>query len=889
MTLRLSTDQRFNSKQDGAARKKRRAQLQCANLEERLLLFNMSSAFTQSFSMGSNPSNALAGMGSFAPTAFEQMTTQLKQQSLAVQGSVASSQTVAAQPVRLASTLNASLASSASTPPRQAKATAAPATLSTGDFNNDGRIDLVDVNMLRRSFGLRGANARGMDMNGDGRLDLRDFALLRTRLAEASRPLGITIAAPSGARSATPRVTMTFDQRVTGFDLQDVRLTRDGVNILTGAESLTSADGKTFVLSGLSQESTRGGRFEFRVLSGASNIVGERYSRLPADASVTWTVQQGATTVSLRGVPTQPTSDNPDSVQIVFDQAVSGLTLANISLTHENGANLLTGQQTLTTTNGREWTLGNLRGLTEKAGVYRLNVNTPGVANDGTAVNLSAQARFAILAEIRSSDSFMRMIINAGHQFMQPERFVTMDHNDGVSLLTLGTRLNYAVDPNAFRSLLGASAPAGGAVTAQQAKDAYAELINRYENAHPEATTGSYIGARSIKGNQKASDLGTFPIDVLSIDPFKNLSVLDPIATSINNDGFLDVQDPDTLEAMFQNFYKEAVGLGSRPKQEIIHFDEVGYVYGDWPKLVELFSRLKTALHNEGVLVSINLGGWAWTKAFNIVSPTVIQDLTKMADSVMIESIWSNEPKAPGGTFRNVENTQLIINNLRAAMDAGLNINLLPTQHTANQNILGITSVTEVEVNGETKLLATLNRDHHIFPSGGRVQDQFHFSELTGQYANLNGVRWTAEEVPGKGNQVYLKSTWNTLAEVKAAHGITGQIALSGGKLHDLQANTRMNAALALLARNPGDKILVHYSPGYTMPGDADPNHPDNWWYWPAQLGKPTAEYVVDSTGPQGQILTMHRDFANGTLIVHPTDGWVEVKLNKATNVLAIS
>ena len=885
MQLGRPCDNGFDGDCGAKARKRRRAELQCAGLEERLLLFNVSSALIQGFSQTSGfPST---------PTLFDQITGQSRTQSLVVQGPVTPSGSAAtSSPSQLSTALNSAVnAPSSFTAVNSAPAVVKPATAGavSADFNGDGRIDLKDFDMLRRGLGLRGLNARPMDLNGDGRLDLRDFSVFRARFADASRPLGVAISPPSAARAASPSITIRFDQKVSGLTIGDLRLTRNGANILSGAETLSTTDNKTFVFGGLSQQAAQAGRFDFRVAGPTSNIVSESYSRMQADASATWTNQQSATSVSIQGIPAEPTSQNPNSLRIVFDQVVTGLKLGNVSLTRENGANLLTSAQTLTSTDGRVWTLNNIGALTDKFGVYRVSVNTQGVSDgSGAAVNLTAQARFVSLAEIRSSDQFMRMIMNGSHHFMQPERFTNLDHEDGDSLLTLGTRIQYVADPKVFQSLLGGSAPLGGAVTAAQAKQAYDLLFQHYEADHPEAVTGSYIGARSLKGDQKASDLGQFPIDALSLSKFQNLSVNPVIATSPNNDGTVNINDPATFEALYQNFYREAIGLGSRPKQEIIHFDEVGYVYGEWPKLVELFSRLKTALHQEGVLVSINVGGWPWTKPFNIVGANIQQDLAKMADSVNIESIWSRDASAPGGSFRTVENTQLIINNLRTVMDAGLNISLLPTQHLSNQNVINIANVTEVVVDGEAKLLATLSRDHHIFPSSGRVQEQFQLEGLTGKYAGLNGLRWTAQEVAGHGNQVYLKVEWKTLAALKSEKGITGAIAFTGGQFHDLQANTRMNAALALLARDVGDKIAVHYSPGYTFPGDGDPNNVENWWYWPAQLGRPTSEYVIDSVASNGEILAMHRNFANGVLTVHPSEGWVNVQLNKTPHVSAI-
>jgi hypothetical protein len=72
-----------------------------------------------------------------------------------------------------------------------------------------------------------------------------------------------------------------------------------------------------------------------------------------------------------------------DAVTITFDEPVTGLTLAHLVLTRGGGGNMITGSQTLTTTDGVTWTLGNLAGLTTAPGTYTLAVNdsVPGVAD----------------------------------------------------------------------------------------------------------------------------------------------------------------------------------------------------------------------------------------------------------------------------------------------------------------------------------------------------------------------------------------------------------------------------------------------------------------------------------------------------------------------------
>jgi hypothetical protein len=68
-----------------------------------------------------------------------------------------------------------------------------------------------------------------------------------------------------------------------------------------------------------------------------------------------------------------------DSLKIVFSQRVEGFDLSDITLTRDGGPNLLTGAQTLQSTDGgRTWLLRNLRQLTELPGRYTATINATG-------------------------------------------------------------------------------------------------------------------------------------------------------------------------------------------------------------------------------------------------------------------------------------------------------------------------------------------------------------------------------------------------------------------------------------------------------------------------------------------------------------------------------
>jgi chitodextrinase len=100
-------------------------------------------------------------------------------------------------------------------------------------------------------------------------------------------------------------------------------------------------------------------------------------------------------TVSIPQIAPNPRTTPIASIDISFSKIVSGFDLADLTLKRDNGANLLTGAQTLTTSNGGlTWTLGNLSGITTAVGAYVLTLTAAGsgivdtqslpLFNDGT-------------------------------------------------------------------------------------------------------------------------------------------------------------------------------------------------------------------------------------------------------------------------------------------------------------------------------------------------------------------------------------------------------------------------------------------------------------------------------------------------------------------------
>ena len=858
------------------ARRDRRASFECDVLEERILLFNPAgetAPFVWDASIGqddeSSDLNLAAVMrsvwqaNSFSDAYFDALSSSL---SAALGDGVAPATDEAAPTATIATLVQ-------TTPEPLAVTTLESSDHLGADLDRDHDVDHDDFLLLKENFGT----AEG-DVNGDGVSDLHDFNELKRSFGYTTTQ---TIADPleaSVSRNQDSTFDVSFNRSVEGLDVSDFTLLRDGqVVAFSGDEQLSMQGDGAYVLSGLAEESEASGSYVL-VLNkeGAADAEG---GRLAMDATTAWSVEfvaPAATSVEFAGLPTGHATEPLNSVTLAFDAAVVDLSLSDLTLTREGGENLLgAGQSLITADGGRTWQLAGLDAVTTRAGVYQLSVNAS--VDGGEAI--VQQDQFTVLAQIGSSDEFLRMIILGDHYAWQPERFTNIDDLDGETPLNENTRIRPSIDPGFWDSIPGIDLAPGEEPAPEHYRFAYEYLVEQEKLKRPDTVLGTYISSSVVKSPDQLSGLDYWPPSVLSSDDVAGAKLTDAYATSESSVGRVDINDPESLELLYQAHVREALGEGTRPKMDLIHYDEVAYTYADWDAYVELFSRLKETLNDQGVLVSINLGGWGWADPIEFISGDVVEEIIGMTNSVEIESVWSRNASAPGGSFRTVENTQKIVDNVRTVLDAGLTVELLPTSFAHDVNVHEATSIEEVVVDGESMLLVTTPGDHHIFPYGGRTDEFFRLSDLPPEYAGLEDVQWTAYEAPGATNQVLIKQRFESLESIKARTGISGSISLDDGQLIDRYASIRMSAAFAMLVREPGDSIFVHYSPGGAFPGEGDPDSPDNWFTWPEQLGAGVADYVVDEVAPNGEISLLHRDFERGRLWINPADGWVEIEL----------
>jgi len=191
---------------------------------------------------------------------------------------------------------------------------------------------------------------------------------------DASTPTVAFVAVPpQQTASAIDSVRFTFSEPVQGFDLSDLKWLRDGLAApLPDTVKLSTVDGQAFELSGLSTAQAAPGKYSLELRSVGSHIVDNEGFPLLEGLNAKWQLL-GPLQASISTVPS-PRRDAADSVQIIFTEAITGLDLADLSLTRNGGANLLTGHESLTTNDNKVWTLAGLAPATSLEGSYRLTL-----------------------------------------------------------------------------------------------------------------------------------------------------------------------------------------------------------------------------------------------------------------------------------------------------------------------------------------------------------------------------------------------------------------------------------------------------------------------------------------------------------------------------------
>jgi methionine-rich copper-binding protein CopC len=178
-----------------------------------------------------------------------------------------------------------------------------------------------------------------------------------------------------------------------------------------------------------------------------------------ASSALSVTIDTVTPVASIAPVVPNPGTPAVASMTITFSKPVYGLSLSGLSLTQNDGLNLLTGSQTLTTTNNITWTLGNLTGLTTSPGLYTLSLAAGAAQSPAGDLSTSATQSWqnAALPAVAS------FIINGGAVQRSMDTLATVVFNQPVllsSAITLTQRATGGGSPTPMTFTL--ASPDGG-------------------------------------------------------------------------------------------------------------------------------------------------------------------------------------------------------------------------------------------------------------------------------------------------------------------------------------------------------------------------------------------------------------------------------------------
>jgi hypothetical protein len=137
-------------------------------------------------------------------------------------------------------------------------------------------------------------------------------------------------------------------------------------------------DGTTYqiAVSGMSNDGTIVATINANVTRDAANNGNE--ASTSTDNEVTYLADATIPTATITAITPNPRETAVSTINIQFSEAITGFDIADLSLTRNGSANLLTASQDPTTTNDISWTLNNLSSLTESDGTYLLTLTASG-------------------------------------------------------------------------------------------------------------------------------------------------------------------------------------------------------------------------------------------------------------------------------------------------------------------------------------------------------------------------------------------------------------------------------------------------------------------------------------------------------------------------------
>ncbi|HAA60656.1 MAG TPA: hypothetical protein DCE39_06970 [Planctomycetaceae bacterium] len=182
---------------------------------------------------------------------------------------------------------------------------------------------------------------------------------------------------PEIQHTAVGVITLNFDEPVSGVDVEDFSLTRDGVAVGLGDLSVISVSPKQYTLD-LNLKTGAAGAYELKLLdTDPGTPIRDAAGNVAAEQAVTWDTNITAPTASFAAIAT-PRNANPGLVTINFSEDVTGVDIADLSLSRD-GVDLSLDTLSVVALSASEYTVDlTVAGAADPEGNYELTIHALG-------------------------------------------------------------------------------------------------------------------------------------------------------------------------------------------------------------------------------------------------------------------------------------------------------------------------------------------------------------------------------------------------------------------------------------------------------------------------------------------------------------------------------
>ena len=195
---------------------------------------------------------------------------------------------------------------------------------------------------------------------------------------------------PDPRNTAVGLVTVNFSENVSGVDVNDFSLTRNGTPVSLSGLTVTQVNASQYTLD-LSTKTGSDGTYVLKLTAAGSGITDGAGNALAADASDTWLTDATPPTADIVDVTPDPRNTAVGLVTVNFSENVSGVDVNDFSLTR-NGTPVSLSGLTVTQVNASQYTL-DLSTKTGSDGTYVLKLTAAGSGITDTVGNaLTADA-----------------------------------------------------------------------------------------------------------------------------------------------------------------------------------------------------------------------------------------------------------------------------------------------------------------------------------------------------------------------------------------------------------------------------------------------------------------------------------------------------------------